>query len=77
MEKVQTQRLVPFLFGRPFLSTSEAKVNCRNGEMVIFFEDNLATYNIFARKRKGEVSVVDRGKTEKRGHQSRVKSAIL
>lgn len=66
LDRVPTQRPIPFLLERPFLAMSEAKVDCRSDDMIISCGDKKNFYNIFERRRKREVGVVDRGKDKEK-----------
>ena len=38
---------IPIILGRPFLATTNALINCRNGRMKITFGSMIAELNIF------------------------------
>jgi len=44
---VNPKRQIPVILGRPFLATSEALINCRNGLMQLSFGNLKAEFNIF------------------------------
>ena len=50
---------VPIILGRPFLSTSNAIINCRNGVMQLTFENMTLEFNIFHLSKKHMQPVED------------------
>ena len=48
---------VPIILGRPFLATSNAIINCRNGVMQLTFENMTLELNIFHLRKKHMQSV--------------------
>ena len=50
---------VPIILGRPFLATSNAIINCRNGVMQLTFENMTLELNIFHLSKKHMLSVED------------------
>ena len=50
---------VPIILGRPFLATSNAIINCRNGVMQLNFENMTLELNIFHLSKKHKQSVED------------------
>ena len=50
---------VPIILGRPFLATSNAIINCRNGVMQLNFENMTLELNIFHLSKKHMQSVED------------------
>ena len=54
---------VPIIMGRPFLATSNAIINCRNGVMYLKFGNMTLELNIFHLSKK-HVHVVEEGPEE-------------
>ena len=50
---------VPIILGRPFLATSNANINCRNGVMQLTFENMTLEFNIFHLSKKHMMLVED------------------
>ena len=50
---------VPIILGRPFLATSNAIINCRNGVMQLTFENMTLELNIFHLSKKHMQPVED------------------
>jgi len=46
-QPVETCNSIPIILGRPFLATSNALINCRNGLMELSFENMTLEMNIF------------------------------
>jgi hypothetical protein len=46
-QPVEACNLIPVILGRPFLATSNALINCRNGLMKLSFENMTLKMNIF------------------------------
>jgi len=46
-QPVEVCNSIPMILGRPFLSTSNALINCRNGLMKLSFENMTLEMNIF------------------------------
>jgi hypothetical protein len=46
-QPVKTCNSIPVILGRPFLATSNALINCRNGVMKLSFENMTLEMNIF------------------------------
>jgi hypothetical protein len=46
-QPVEACNLIPLILGRPFLATSNASINCRNGLMKLSFENMTLEMNIF------------------------------
>ena len=46
-QPIEACNLIPVILGRPFLATSNALINCRNGVMKLSFENMTLEMNVF------------------------------
>ena len=53
--KVDLDSKVPLILGRPFLATTNANINCRNGLMILSFGNMTLEVNFFHVGKKPQV----------------------
>ncbi|KAL6325051.1 hypothetical protein AAG906_022259 [Vitis piasezkii] len=74
---VKEANLVPIILGRPFLATSNAIINCRNGLMQLTFGNMTLDLNIFYMSKKQITPEEEEGPEEKGFSESPLRLATL